>query len=320
MTKEKLISVIVPIYNIELYLKQCLESLINQIYQNIEIILVDDGSTDQSGTICEEYAEIDKRIIVIHQKNQGLSGARNTGLRKASGDYLAFVDADDIVSKHYLSTLYWHLNQDDADIACCQYYSQKKSVVFPKKEPKLKGTLLSSKRMLAEWHGTNKYIETVVWNKLYKRDVFIHDGELILFAVGRNHEDILISHQLVANSKKIVLIDNKLYYYRKRKGSIVNGKISAKEIKDLMSAIIERLKFFESVSTDAYDKLLIGAEKYRALYNFRACFMGKALLEERKILVKMFCEDYQTAVNSKYCSFRDKILLRIFFIIFKFSR
>lgn len=320
MSKDKLISVIVPIYNIELYLKQCLESLINQIYQNIEIILVDDGSTDQSGVICEEYAEIDKRIIVIHQKNQGLSGARNTGLRKASGDYIAFVDADDVVSIHYLSTLYWHLIRNNADISCCQYYSQKRNVVFSKNEPKLKGTILSSKRMLEDWHGTNKYIETVVWNKLYKRDVFIHDGEMILFAVGRNHEDILISHQLVANSKKIVLLDNKLYYYRKRKGSIVNGKLSAKEIRDLMSTIIERLNFFESVSTDAYDKLLIGAEKHRALYSIRAFFMGKALLEERKILVKMFCEDYQKAVNSKYCCFHDKILLGIFFLVFKFSR
>ena len=121
--KEK-ISVIVAIYNIEQYLVKCIESLINQTYDNLEIILMDDGSTDASGEICDEYAKMDKRIKVVHQKNQGLSVVRNNGIKMATGKYVILVDGDDFVERKYVERLFRQLDKNDADIAVCGYKTE----------------------------------------------------------------------------------------------------------------------------------------------------------------------------------------------------
>lgn len=316
MSNEKLISIIVPVYNVEKYLRQCLDSLISQIYENTEIILVNDGSTDCSGTICEEYAQRDGRIIVVHQENQGLSGARNTGLRLSKGDYIAFVDSDDMVSQNYLSVLYGLLMRYDADIACCHYCSGKRQISFPKKETGVVEKVLLSEEMLQQWHGENQAVETVVWNKLYKKQVFIKEGEMLFFAVSRNHEDVLISHLLVENSSKVVWTDRKLYYYRKRRGSIVNGKITEKKITDLLSAHKERLDFFKPISQQAYERLLIGSTKFQILFFLKAC-TEKNLRREKEELKNIFCEEYKIAVNSSQCSRSDKFLLKSFRFILR---
>ncbi|MFA6343015.1 MAG: glycosyltransferase family 2 protein, partial [Fibrobacteraceae bacterium] len=117
-----LISVIIPVYNGESYLRQCIESIQGQTYAPLEIILVDDGSTDGSGKLCDEYGNADSRIQVIHQNNQGLSGARNRGLRQCSGEYIAFVDGDDAVSEDYLEFLWTQIHLTGADISCCGFH------------------------------------------------------------------------------------------------------------------------------------------------------------------------------------------------------
>ena len=119
MFRNSLISVIVPVYNVEKYLPQCLNSIINQTYKNIEVVLVDDGSTDDSGNICEEYKKNDERIIVVHQKNSGLSAARNVGIEISTGEYITFIDSDDYISPDYIENLYSALEQYSADIAIC---------------------------------------------------------------------------------------------------------------------------------------------------------------------------------------------------------
>lgn len=119
MNEEKLLSVIVPVYKVEPYLRRCVDSIRNQTYKNLQIILVDDGSPDRCGEICDAYAEIDERIIAVHQKNRGLSGARNTGLRYAKGEYVAFVDSDDWIAPTMYETLVRMIEKNDLDIARC---------------------------------------------------------------------------------------------------------------------------------------------------------------------------------------------------------
>lgn len=123
--KEDLISIIVPVYKVENYLSKCLDSMICQTYKNIEIILVDDGSPDNSGKICDDYAKKDSRIKVIHKENGGLSDARNAGLKIATGKYIGFVDSDDYISVEMYEKLYNQAKKEDADIACCNYYRVK---------------------------------------------------------------------------------------------------------------------------------------------------------------------------------------------------
>ena len=139
----ELISIIVPVYKAEKYLSECIDSIISQTYENFELILIDDGSPDNSGKICDEYAEKDKRIKVIHKENAGVSSARNIGLDNASGEYIAFIDSDDFVDKQYLEKLHCNLKHNDADISLCRLSYYKKDVanirreIFPKKEGKI---------------------------------------------------------------------------------------------------------------------------------------------------------------------------------------
>lgn len=232
----ELISVIVPVYQVHEYISDCITSLRNQTYQNLEIILVDDGSEDGSGEICDIEAKKDERIKVIHQENAGLSEARNVGIRMSKGEYIAFVDSDDLVSDRFVETLYQLIRKYDADISVCDY-----SRDYLKKQ-NAKEYAVSSKKMLAQWHGKRKRIETVCWNKLYKRSVLINDsGEI--FPIGKKHEDVYTSHIFVEKADKIAITDDKLYLYRERKNSITFGK-TRQQLDDELKAQRERLSYF----------------------------------------------------------------------------
>ena len=240
----ELITIIVPVYQVEAYLDDCIKSLINQTYTNIEILLIDDGSTDKSGQICDEYAQKDKRIKVIHQKYKGVSGARNTGLKKAGGEYVAFVDSDDIVSKEYIKVLYSILKENEADISICNYLrSEKADVAMLDINANFhKVTCIDSKKFLKQWHGKHKKIETMVWNKLYHKSIF---QDNIYFPEGKIHEDTYISHLMISNAHKIVLTEQKLYIYRVRKGSITKSKATKESIRQDLDAQKARMKYFK---------------------------------------------------------------------------
>lgn len=223
-----LISVIVPVYNVERYIRKCIDSILNQTYTNLEIILVDDGSTDGSGKICDEYEKSDSRIVVIHKKNAGLSAARNSGLEIAQGEYIGFVDSDDWIEPTMFSALY-----EGFEITTCssdkvlltngmlyEYYeeSQHEALSRPesweRKHPKIIRASDFGEAMLSE--SSNHY----VWSKLYRREVF----DLVRFREGRNDEDTLFTYELaksIRNSDWIVVeIDAVIYHYRHRQGSI----------------------------------------------------------------------------------------------------
>lgn len=309
MVKE-LISIIIPIYNVKDCLKVCLDSVIHQTYANLEIILIDDGSTDGSGKIADEYAARDVRISVVHQKNQGLSASRNRGIRKAKGDYLSFIDADDFVSERFIEELYYLIKKYDAQISACSYVHGKKCRL--PSHPKRKNVVcLTADECLAQWHSELKNVETVVWNKLYHKDIFQNDT--MIFPVGKIHEDVETEHLLIEKSNKIVFTSEILYAYLIRKNSLVNSGISPKGMADLREAQEKRLAFFKGKGYQkAYDRLLIGSQKYRMLGYCKAlCVLRNR--EEGNNERQIFCQRYSETIKSCECNVLDKNLFRLFY-------
>lgn len=216
---KKLISVIVPIYNIEEYLEKCINSIINQTYDNLEIILVDDGSTDNSGNICDEYKKIDKRIKVIHKANGGLSSARNAGLDIARGDLIAFVDSDDYLESTMYEELKDNMNKFDSDISACDFYKIKKnSKKRAIKIAKNNEVVFINKEIIYNTIGKYKDLFSYSWNKMYKKKLF----DNIRFPNGRVFEDGFIIFDLLEKTKKVSIIVKPLYNYVYRNTSIVN--------------------------------------------------------------------------------------------------
>ena len=258
------VSIIVPVFNVKSYVSECVGSLCRQTYTNLEILLVDDGSTDGSGEVCDEYAGRDERIRVIHQANRGLSGARNMGLDDARGEYIAFVDSDDLVSTNYVETLDELLMKYEADIAACAYVKGTTEQLTDIREKVLsldnvKEICMPSVKLLKQWHGKYKQQETVAWNKLYCRDVW-NGRKKIRFPEGRNHEDVLISHLVVQSVKTIVLTTEILYFYRIRKGSItLQMEYDREKARENLRAQRERMEFFRKHRYwRAYLNLLLG--------------------------------------------------------------
>ena len=208
----KTISVIIPVYNAEPYLRECLDSVCGQTFQNLEIILIDDGSKDNGGSICDEYAARDPRIRVIHQENQGISAARNTGLDLATGDLIGFMDSDDRIDPDMFQLLYDNLMATGADISTCAIHGRANyEGVSP--EPFLRSR---EEAMLAVLE--DRTLDVTVWNKLYKKELFSN----IRFPVGRCYEDRYIIMDLLEQIHRMVSVNVPKYYYISRPGSITN--------------------------------------------------------------------------------------------------
>ena len=232
---EPLVSIIIPIYKVEPYLHRCLDSIVNQTYTNLEIILVDDGSPDNSPQICDEYAAKDNRIVVIHKENGGLSDARNTGLDICKGDYISFVDSDDWVSLEYINELYSSIKETQADVAIVNH---KHVTPFPAREIQEKRRIkLFSKqqaffKLIAEQHQPF----VVSWGKLYRKNLFSN----IRFPTGKCHEDEFTSHLLFNKASRIVYSNRTLYFYYQRPDSIIRDnhifKVTPQLIADVLTA------------------------------------------------------------------------------------
>jgi len=234
-----IISIIIPVYNIEKYLSKCLESIAIQSYQNLEILLIDDGSSDRSPEICDAYKKKDKRFCVIHKENGGLSSARNAGIEIASGKYLLFVDGDDYIDKDMVKILYKRIKQDKSDMAFCNYLVVQNGIEKVSGE-KLRNELWTWKDY---WNYYFKYYglacELTV-NKLYARHLF---GADIRFPPGRLHEDEFILHKIIDRCRLISSVSNPLYYYVQRDGSIVHNQFSVRRL-DVVDALIGREQYF----------------------------------------------------------------------------
>lgn len=237
----ELISIIVPVYNVEKYLARCLESILEQTYKDLEVILVDDGSTDASPRICDQYAEKDKRIRVVHKKNGGLSDARNYGMRIMRGNYVVFIDSDDLVHKQAVELLYQNIKKYNADICYAEHVRFSKMSEISEEEYKhVKVDVLTGREMERRAISTRSEREVIAPNKLYKKEIF--DG--ITFPVGKYHEDMYTTYKVIYNAKKSVYINANLYYYFMNSESITHN-FSLQKVKDSIDASAEQIAFFK---------------------------------------------------------------------------
>lgn len=234
-----LISVVVPIYNVEEYLEKCIDSIINQTYKNIEIILIDDGSTDASEAIGDRYASLDKRVRIVHQENQGLSAARNKGIELSQGDYLFFVDSDDFIEPSALECLHNRITLDDSQIAigAVQRIGALDSTWFSD----LKDEIISGTDAVKRLYGPSPYVMASAWGKLYKKDLF----ETVRFPVGKIYEDNFTTHKLYLKSDKISTVSDYVYTYVFRNGSITSKKASVKNL-DIIEAEYQRYQLYKN--------------------------------------------------------------------------
>lgn len=211
----ELISVIIPVYNIEKYIEKCIRSIVNQTYRNLEIILVDDGSTDKSGWICDEYAKTDVRIRVIHKENEGLSDARNSGLNICKGKYIGFVDGDDWIANDMYEFLYQTLTEYNADVVVCGHYIEGDNGVYDSENAE--GSLKIYNSHEAVYAVVkDQEIHSYAWDKLYKKELF----EGIRYPSGRYVQDIFTTYKVFMNVNKVVCNNQPKYYYYQRRDSI----------------------------------------------------------------------------------------------------
>lgn len=219
----KLVSIIVPVYKVEQYLKRCMDSILNQTYKNIEVIMVNDGSPDNCPALCDEYEKIDSRVRVIHKENGGLSSARNVALDTLNGDYVFFVDSDDWLALDTLEVLNEYLEKDYDMISFQRtYLTEEKVVEKGEKNPK---DMDVSQYIDASFLGRYDFFVTT---KIFKTEVFNN----VRFLEGRNYEDLEIMHRLFLNMKKVVGLDYFLYYYWKGNEGAITNTITMKNIKD----------------------------------------------------------------------------------------
>ena len=238
----KLISVVVPIYNVEEYMDRCIDSIVNSTYDNLEIILVDDGSPDQCGRKCDDWAEKDDRIKVILKKNGGLSDARNAGIAIANGEYIGFVDSDDYIEPEIYEVLLKAIIQTKSDIGMCYALKEDEENKVNKCSKSREIIVLSSEEATIDLFVVNKYTRHAAWNKLYKKAIF----EKERFPVGKLFEDAAIMYRIFDCIDQIVCVDSELYHYVKRTGSITNNEYCAQAILDRINNGYEAVEYFKS--------------------------------------------------------------------------
>lgn len=239
------ISVIVPIYKVEDYLHRCVDSIINQTYTNLEIILVDDGSPDNCPMICDEYAKKDSRIRVVHKKNGGLSDARNAGLDIATGEYIMFIDSDDFVDIEMMESMMKNMIDNNVDMVVCniKYVYEDREVV----------KYNQADRILDRYEAMEEYlkdgvVQAVAWNKLYKKSLINN----MRYKVGKTNEDEFFTYKVVDKTDKIYYDSKPFYNYIQRNSSIM-GKYSIKRL-DGVEASYERLNFIKEKYPTLYEK------------------------------------------------------------------
>ena len=240
-----LVSIIVPVFNVRPYLEEALDSVVQQTYENLEIIVVDDGSTEGSGDICEEYAKRDRRIVLIHQYNKGLSDARNVGLDQMHGEAVAFLDSDDVYHRDFVKEMMTTMIREEADIVVSRYIHLSKleeatqPIPQSRKAPSIKQGRYNRAEALRAL--VKDEINVSVWNKLYRSTLW----ESLRFPSGHVYEDVYSSYQVFDRSTTTYVVNKTLYYYRKRAGRIT-ATLTWKNVEDRMEAGMRFGSFVES--------------------------------------------------------------------------
>ena len=282
MESEPVISVIIPVYNVKDYLSRCVDSVLSQTYHNLEIWIVDDGSTDGSDRICDEYAEKDDRIKVIHKENGGLSEARNLALDKMSGRFIIFVDSDDYIHSKMIDRLYQYITKYDADIAACRQRQGKENTFNKTSNEMVKSIKIFEGDEIFESVFDDKYRNTIIpaWAKLYKATLF----SMLRYPVGKIHEDEFVIHHILSKCNRMVLIEEELYYQYERNGSITRNGYSLTSL-DAVEAIDERCEFFEKMGNSRL--ILMAYKDYLRRVQFHYYSLEKYYPEDKKDLIEI---------------------------------
>lgn len=248
-----LISIVVPIYKVEQYLNRCVDSIINQSYKNLEIILVNDGSPDRCADICEEYKARDDRIIVIHKENGGLSDARNFGIERATGEFISFLDSDDWLHEDFVNRLYLLLIDKEADISVSNFLKvYDHAIRMPEIETEYPIQEFTNIESLAQYGDELGAQMVVAWGKLYRRDLF----KEVRFPRGKVHEDEFTTYKLLYSARKISYTHEPLIYYFQRNDSIMGQGFDIRKKLDFMEALYGRANFLNQKGLSALsDKL-----------------------------------------------------------------
>lgn len=299
--KEPLVSVIVPVYNVENYLSDCVESIQNQTHHALEIILVDDGSPDSCPQLCDDYAQKDARIHVLHQKNQGLSAARNSGIRRCTGEYIAFVDSDDFIHRRYIEALLRPCLEQDCGAAIAQLQRvPAEAALADHFDGPISGALPafvsgreSNLRLYTDrdWERT-----TTACIKLFRRELWADS----LFPAVRLHEDEALIYRILYRAARVAYLDEKIYFYRKNPTSLMNTRFSEEKL-TMLSILDDRLKFYREyrdmpLITRTQNRQYFTAVEYYQLM-MRQEHPNQALLQlyqsyQRHLYLPLLCSDY----------------------------
>lgn len=314
------ISIIVPIYNTDKYLAECIESIINQTYKNLEIILINDGSSDKSLEICNYFKEKDRRIVVINQVNMGVAYSRNIGIKNATGDYIAFVDSDDKIKPNMFQKLIEISKKNNADISMCEFEvidekgnninNELKKKYVEKEFENTINVLKGDRKFEILYKGSITGLAgIVIWNKLYKRKLI----KSLKYKDGTIHEDEAMSHIILNRANMVVYTKETLYLYRKRQGSITSKEYSI-DRQQILDGLNERYIFFKDTNREKlacfalkeYAFMIIIHYRYSLEYN-----LGNGNLKNLKKRLKKILKDI---FFNKYLSLRVKVIISLFYM------
>ena len=286
-----LISIIIPVYNVENYLSKCIDSAINQKYSNLEIILINDGSTDKSGEICDEFAKKDARIKVVHKENSGVSSTRNKGLELAKGKYITFIDADDYVDENFVSSLYEVMIRDNTDLSICN--------VNPNHDFDGLDSIIDKKKALNAILDKNKFHGYVV-NKLYKKELI---GNIQFQENIHICEDLLFNCEYIAKCEKCSILDKKLYHYVKREDSAINNAFNMKKT-TVIQAFDKMIDIYKQNDQEDMEILYIAYIKQYSMVKKvyqknKKKLNDKQLLEKVKVMKKEITSSKKIGMKAK---------------------
>ena len=301
---KKKLSVIIPVYNQLEYFKKCLDSVVNQTYSNLEIICVDDGSTDGAQDYLDEIALKDSRVIAIHQKNSGESHARNVGLEHATGDYITFVDCDDWIEGDMYETLVSTMECEDVDMVASGWFKEeeRRTIEIKNGEPVTHG-VFGTEQLLRYIYMRDSYRGfAYMWNKIYKKEIMMHHGRIQLFDESlKLGGDVIYLAQMALNSKTCVYIDKAFYHYRIRRGSGSHSK-STSHIKDWVKSYEKTITMLED--NQVSEEIIDYAKRFMAYHAMEGAKVALELKEEKAFdyfkQVMMQNENIYVRLNEKH--------------------
>lgn len=299
------VSVIVPVYNVENYLEKCVNSIINQTERDIQIILVDDGSTDKSPQICDELSLKDDRIVVFHKKNGGLSSARNKGLENAKADYVCFIDSDDIIAPYYVEHLLSLIEKYDCDVAVGKFET------FTDKDPSFDNIdndveIVEGKNAINKLFGKSYVTATIACNKVYKKSLF----DDIKFPEGKINEDEATAYRIFYKTERVAFSNSVVYGYYMRDNSITKSKFSKRNF-DFLEIAWERCMFFKERGEERYYYVFLKIYCWTLLEFAKKT---KKILRDKKTskaLKKEFKKKSKLLVKLPYMSKTKKLAVRV---------